>query len=665
MDALRRLVGDNFGEGDGNGKHMSSADMAGVADSAEPRGLRLARRATRVRTDLPLAVLDALLAAAAFGLVMVARFDGDVPIHYWNTLLDFLPITVVTVLVANWMWGLYGQLWRHASIAEARRVLASGGTTAAVLMIANMMTPEPMPISVVLLGSGLAMGLTGTLRFHSRLFAFKRHADDGPGLRIVVVGASETGAAIVREMLRSPSSGLRPVALVDDDPRKQGLYVLGVRVVGSVRYLAETVAAHEANQVLLAVPSASRELVKEVAAQAEAAHVLLKVLPDVKEFFGGQPSVRDVRDLRIEDLLGREQVVTDLDAVRDVLVGRVVLVTGAGGSIGSEICRQVAACGPAKLLMLDHDETHLHDIAAVVGMEAVQVLADIRDRGKLERIFARHRPEVVFHAAAHKHVPLLEGHPCEAVKTNVGGTGNLTEMAARFGVKRFVFISTDKAVRPSSTMGATKRLGEQLIMGLAPAGTKWTAVRFGNVLGSRGSVIPTFSRQIAQGGPVTVTDPDMTRFFMSVQEAVQLVLQAAALAEGGEVFMLDMGEAVNILELAERMIRLTGRTPGIDIEVKITGTRPGEKLVEELRAPLEEPYPTLHPSIVRLFPQALPAEALAWATAELVRLANDNADTELTSLLFDVAGDPTDDEGVPAVIDLRMAHRQRAPGGVS
>ncbi len=626
-----------------NGADRLGTDL-GLLRDASPVGLRVARRATRIRTDLPLLVLDVALASAAYLLVLSLRFDGQVPSHYWTTFRSFLPIALVTTVLNAWAWGLYGQLWRHASVAEARRVLLSGVTTTAILFVAGLVTVQRMPLSVVIFGSGLAVMFLGLLRFHSRLFAFHRNdrndRDGGtPGLRVVIVGAGESGAAMVREMQRSPVVRLQPVAIVDDDPRKQGLLFLGVRVVGRLADLASVVRSYDATEVLLAIPSGSKELIQRVAAEAERAEASLKVLPTVKEIFGGQPSVRDVRDLRIEDLLGREQVVTDLDAVRAVLTGRIVLVTGGGGSIGSEICRQVAACAPAQLLMLDHDETHLYDAAAVLGVDAIQVLADIRDPDRLNEVFSRYRPQVVFHAAAHKHVPLLESYPCEAVKTNVGGTKNLVELAARHGVERFVFISTDKAVRPSSIMGATKRLGEHLIVSHAPAGSKWTAVRFGNVLGSRGSVIPTFSRQIAQGGPVTVTDPRMTRFFMSVHEAVQLVLQASAMAEGGEVFMLDMGEPVNILELAERMIRLTGRSPGRDIEVRITGTRAGEKLVEELRAPAEIAHPTLHPAIIRLYPDGVVSEVLDIGVEQLLKLAADNEDEDAWRLLLIAAGE--------------------------
>jgi FlaA1/EpsC-like NDP-sugar epimerase len=399
---------------------------------------------------------------------------------------------------------------------------------------------------------------------------------------------------------------------------------MGIGVYGGIDDLPAVVAHTGANLAVFAMTNAPQETVRRAAAAAEKADVALKIVPGISSAMRGGVSLRDARNLRIEDLLGREQIVTDLDAVSAMLAGQRVLITGAGGSIGSEVARQVAACAPELLVLLDHDETHLHDIAADLDTSVVQVLADIRNRALVSKIFAQYRPTVVFHAAAHKHVPLLEEHPTEAVATNVMGTSNLLDAAREVGVDRLVFISTDKAVYPSSVMGASKRIGEQLVVSRSPDHAAYCAVRFGNVLGSRGSVVPTFMRQIEAGGPVTVTDRRMTRYFMSIREAVQLVLQAAALADkgnGGEVFMLDMGEPVRILDLAERMIRLSGRKPGTDIEIRVTGIRPGEKLAEELKALDEAEAPTQHPSIRRVSPIAIDPEHLEKGVLELGHLA--------------------------------------------
>lgn len=613
-------------------------DRRGLAGTGRPtpRMVRVAQVVARIRSDVPLAVLDVALVVAAYVGVLLLRFDGDVPAVWWQRLQLFLPASIGVHLLAHWLCGLYGQMWRHASVQEARRVVLAGAGSGVTLAVLFLLARRLMPLSVVVLGAVVATMLVGALRFQSRLFAFRRGSPHAT--RVVILGAGKAGAAIVRELRRVSDADLLPVAFLDDDPRKQGRRLLGIRVIGGLDALAETVERHHAEQALLAMPSADSELVRRVANAADGAGITLKVLPPVTELINGQVSVRDVRDLEISDLLGRQQVETDLDAVRAILGDRVVLITGAGGSIGSEITRQVAACEPARLVLLDHDETHLFEAAASIGDRCDQVLADIRDPDVIHAVVAQHRPQVIFHAAAHKHVPLLETHPCEAVATNIAGTNNLIDAAIRCGVERFVFISTDKAVEPSSVMGASKAVGEQLLLAAAPAGTRYCAVRFGNVLGSRGSVVPTFMRQIRDGGPVTITDPRMTRFFMSIQEAVQLVLQAAALSAGGEIFMLDMGQPVRIMDLAERMIRLSGRRVGLDVSLRITGVRAGEKLAEQLRAPYEAPAPTLHPAIVSLRPQPCDRQQLAAAVSRLVTLGRLREATAVVNGLFDLVG---------------------------
>lgn len=617
---------------------------------------RLSVTMAKVRASVPLLPLDVILAAAAYTLVLVLRFNGHVHPRAWDAFRVFLPIAVVVHIGANWFAGLYGQMWRYASIAEARRVLASGFGSGAVLFVLSYLLNLGMPRSVIILGALVVTYFLGGLRFQSRLFAFNRAMVRRSGLRVVVVGAGEAAASIVREMLNNPAAGLFPVVALDDDVRKCGLALLGVPVVGGTDMLTETVKRYDAQQVFLAIAAADGELIERVASASEKAGVPLKVLPGVRDIVSGSPSVRDVRDLRIEDLLGRKQVVTDLEAVGRLLGGKTVLITGAG-SIGSEIARQVLKYDPSRLVLLDRDESLLFETVTSLG-KADAVLADIRDPARLREVFARHRPDVVFHAAAHKHVPLLEAHPCEAVVTNIVGTANVVDAAVCVGVERFVFISTDKAVRPSSVMGASKWVGEQIVLSHAPRGARFCSVRFGNVLGSRGSVIPTFARQIAAGGPVTVTHPDMTRFFMSVHEAVQLVLQAAAFVEGGEVFMLEMGEAVNIRDLAERMIRLSGRTVGSEIPIRINGTRPGEKLVEELRAPSERAEPTAHPSIVHLHTIALPYDDLEAGIAKMADLASHRRGSEVSGVLFDLVNAARPDD--ESAVDLNAVERSES-----
>jgi FlaA1/EpsC-like NDP-sugar epimerase len=605
--------------------------------SGKPRWMvDVAARSVTGPTDLALILLDVLLVVAAYSFALVIRHDLSVPPEAWSTFLRFLPVAIVLHLLANRLAGLYGPVWEEASILEAQRILLAGGITTFALLAGVFITAREIGLQAALSGGLLATAFMGVLRFQSRLFAFhRRRRRDAP--RVLIVGAGESAGAILRELSRHDQQTFRPVALLDDDPRKLGRWLGGVPIVGTTSEVVEVGRRLEVEEVLFAIPSARSELVREVADATAQLEVALKVLPSVSELLDGKPRLRDVRDLSIDDLLGRQQIATDLESVKALLHGRRVLVTGGGGSIGSEIVRQVDAYEPAELLVLDRDETHLFDAMATIGGRGVPVLLDLRDRERLLRLFLDEPPEVIFHAAANKHVPLLESHPAEAVATNVLGTANLVDAARASGVERVVFISTDKAVNPSSVMGASKRVGEQLVLTGAPENAAWCAVRFGNVLGSRGSVVPTFVRQIRQGGPVTVTHPDMARFFMSIPEAVQLVLQASALAQARGVFMLDMGEPVKILDLAVRMISLAGYRVGTDIAIEVTGTRPGEKLAEELHTGHEHPVPTSHPKVVQLFPELLPEDSLGEAVRRLANALNARDDGAIRALLFDIA----------------------------
>lgn len=633
------------------------------------RTARVSRAAARVRTRLVFVVLDGAVTVAAYGVGEVVFLRDRAPAHYWHRLVWFLVLALVVQLVLNRFLGLYGRIWRHAGIEEARNIVVACGITAVLLLmlqpLAHVVHVGAVPVQVVPLEFVLVTVGIGILRFHSRLLGWQR-STRGMGMRVAVIGSRDNGASVVREMLRSPMAGLYPVAVFDDDPRSHGLSLMGVPVIGSVDDIPRAVPRLHIQQLLLAVTSPSSTLVDRCLRSAEAAGVTLKIVPGVRELVGaGRPAaggVRAAREPRIEDLLGRRQVDTDLEAVSRALHGRRVLVTGAGGSIGSEICRQVASFGPELLVLLDRDETHLHDAAARVTGPVRQALVDITDPAAVRRAFERYSPEVVFHAAAHKHVPILETHVLEAVTTNVFGSAHVLDEAVRAGVQRFVLISTDKAVRPVSVMGATKRVGEHLLVASGDGGAPYCAVRFGNVLGSRGSVIPTFRRQIAAGGPVTVTDPEMTRFFMSVEEAVQLVLQAAVLADGGDIFMLEMGRAVRILDLAQRMIRLSGYTPGADIAIRITGRRPGERLHEELQAPSEERLPTAHPAIHRLLPEVVGRQRLQRGLAQLREALAAQDDDRARQVLFELAGDPEDaNDSTGAPLPVRTTGRAVTP----
>ncbi len=603
----------------------------------DTRWSRAAGWIVRSRADVALALLDALLLAASYAVVLLLRFDGSVPGIIWGRFGWWLPTALVVGVLVTWTFGLYGQVWRHASAQEARRLLGASLSMLLILSGLEMITARSVPWSVILLGTGLGAFAMGAVRFQSRLFSFHRRELEPGTSRVIVIGAKDAGASLIAEMQRYPGAGLHPVGLLDPDPSLHGRSLLGLQVAGGLDRLPSLAVKAHADLAILAMSSVPADQVRQTAAAAEQAGIALKTVGGLagRVKAGG---LRSVRDLEIDDLIGRAQVQTDLEAVRQMLVGRRVLITGAGGSIGSEIARQVARCSPAVLIALDHDESHLHDMAAsITEGAAIQVLADIRDPTAVHRVFARHRPELVFHAAAHKHVPILEDHPVEAVRTNVLGTANLLTAAEAVEVERFVFISTDKAVEPTSVMGASKRIGEQLVLGNPTPGATHAAVRFGNVLGSRGSVVPTFARQIAAGGPVTVTDPRMTRYFMSIEEAVQLVLQAATLASGGELFVLDMGEPVRILDLAERMIRLAGMRVGADIEVQVVGVRPGEKLEEELVARDEPSVATAHPSIARISP-ALPEPAVVREIVlRLQTLVNELRDEDVRELLLRAA----------------------------
>lgn len=584
-----------------------------------------------------MAIVDACIVVVAYTALLLLRFELTVPTEYWRRFGIFLPIAVVVHLVANRLWGAYGQMWRHASVREARALLLAGATTELVLLAVFTWPEDRVPISVVVVGPVIATIFMGAARFQYRLFAFRRSASRPSGLHVAVVGAGAAAAAVIREMQSNDRIGMTPVAVVDDDPRNQDRSLHGVRVAGRIDELERIIVDFDVHQVLVAMGSPPPEVATRVAEEAASTGVPVKVLPDIADMIHDRVSVREARDLAIDDLLGRQQANVDIEEVRSLFEGRRVLVTGGGGSIGTEIASQIAALEPSALLLLDHDETHLHDAAQRLPDLTEQVLADVRDRAEIGRIFDRVRPDVVFHAAAHKHVPILEDHACQAVATNVFGTVNVVDAAARAGTERLVLVSTDKAAEPVSVMGASKWLAEQALLSRAPAGRRYCSVRFGNVLGSRGSVIPTFQAQIDAGGPVTVTDPRMTRFFMSLREAVSLVVQASAVCENHEVFMLEMGQSVNVLDLARRMIELNGYRVDRDIRIEITGIRPGEQLSESVHGDGEEILKTAWPSILALRPIDLEPATVEAVLDDLSRLLASDDDLGARERLLEAA----------------------------
>lgn len=624
------------------------------------RSVRVSRSAARTRLAILMMTLDTMFVWGVYTSLVILRFDARIPDGYWSGFGWFLAAAFVVHLAANWVFGLYSAIWRYASLNEARRVLAAGAASTAVLSVFSLIDRSAVPLSLPIVGGVFVTASIGLLRFQSRLFAHRRHSTEGGHRRVAVIGAGAGGAQVVRSMLNDEGHAYEPVLFLDDDPLKSGLKMLGLPVYGPIGKISEL--TEEVDSVLLAIPGADGPTIRRILDEVESVGLPIKVLPNLGQMVGDSVSLKDVRDLEIRDLLGRPEIHTDLESVKSMVQGRCVLVTGGGGSIGSEIARQVAAFNPARLVLLDSDETHLHDAMAKLEHpeRAESLLANIRDRERIRSAFESIRPDVVLHAAALKHVPVLETNAVEAVKTNIEGMDAIVDAAVATNVGRFVFISTDKAVNPSSVMGATKWFGEQLMLERAPEGSSWSCVRFGNVLGSRGSVLPTFERQIREGGPVTVTDARMTRFFMSVQEAVQLVLQAGAMSSGRNIFMLEMGEPVRIMELAERMIRLTGQEPGIDVNVEITGMREGEKLAEELRTPDEAVCETEHPSIHELAPVRVPVEALQLQMRILRRAIDDGASNEhVAASVMSFAHS----RGDHTVIDLRTHAADRTAAG--
>jgi FlaA1/EpsC-like NDP-sugar epimerase len=568
-----------------------------------------------------LVAYDALAIVAAYALAFMIRFDTG---YVWNELQRYwvfvAPLVLVTI-PALYRLGLYRRVWRYASTPEMVGLVsaASLGTVALGLVLIAALGPlgielaHGFPRGVIAIDWLLTIALIGGGRFLVRVFseaqaARRRETEERPlagaQTRTLVVGAGDAGAMVVRELRLSPKLGLVPVGFVDDDARKHGLHIHGVPVLGPRAGLPELIRAHDVQQVVIAMPAAGGRVIREIATACRACGVASKTVPGLYELIAGTASLRQFRDVTISDLLRREPVELPTEKADALVRGHRVLVTGAGGSIGAELCRQLAALGPACLILLGHGEFSLFQIerelaAAYPEVPLETVVADVKDHARVDAAFARCQPEVVFHAAAHKHVSLMERNPAEAVATNVFGTLNVAQAAAHCGAERFVLISTDKAVRPPNVYGATKRLAEMVVQSMAQRHPDlvFATVRFGNVLGSRGSVVPIFQQQIAAGGPITITDPAVTRYFMTIPEAVQLVLQSAALARGGELFVLEMGDPVRIADLARDLVELSGLELGRDIELKVVGLTSGEKLHEELVAPTEAAAPTEVPKV--------------------------------------------------------------------
>lgn len=585
---------------------------------------------------------DTLLISIALYLAFLLRFDFSVPPLqlelFWECLLVVMIVKPLVFVVT----GFYNSLWRYASVQDAIEIFkgVTLSSTLAVSAVFFLRQFTPIPRSIFVLDWFLLFALLAASRLLWRIWRetyVVSRSSEGP--RTLIVGAGEAGSLLFKEIRRQPHAAYSVCGFVDDDPEKKGMKLHGIPVLGASKQLKSLIVANDIEDVIIAMPSADGKTIRSIIDSCKNANVTFKTLPSIGELIDGTLTISQIKNVEIEDLLGRDPVVLDRELIGGYLSGKRVLVSGAGGSIGSEICRQVAQFGPAKLILLDQAETPLYEIekeliARFPKMRILPLVADVRDRGKIMLAFEEFAPEVVFHAAAYKHVPMMEYNPAQAVLNNVFGSRNIADAAHQFKAGNLVMISTDKAVNPTNVMGTTKRAAEIYIQALSRIScTRFTTVRFGNVLGSNGSVIPLFKEQIANGGPVTVTDKRVIRYFMTIPEATQLVLQAGSMGSGSEILLLDMGEPVRIIDLAEELIRLSGLTPYEDIDIVVTGLRPGEKLFEELLIDGEGVLPTAHDKIKVLAPVYIDIQPVRDELDTLYAAACSNAVDELMDSL--------------------------------
>lgn len=537
----------------------------------------------------PLVVVAHLLLAAASNFAAyLLRFDFAIPPEHVRSFLAALPLLLTLRGVTFYLFRLYEGLWRYVSLSDLERIVGAVllGSTVFGVLVRFVVGIDPYPRSVIVTDSLVLICLLGGVRSVRRVLREFRRLETER--RAIIVGAGDAGELLLRDMRVKREYNSEPVGFVDDDPAKVGQSIHGLRVLGTRKDLATIIEAQQATEVIVAMPSAPPEVLRTVVESLQPSRIAIRIMPRLSDVVSGQLRTGPVRELELSDLMTRRPVGLDDGAVHRLVSGRRVLVTGAGGSIGSELCRQIASVGPSSLVLVDRYENTLFELLQDLAQQTpgcpfVPVVADVTDADRIELIFQRHQPEIVFHAAAHKHVPLMEQNPVEAVKNNVRGTRLVAEAAARHQAHEFVLISTDKAVNPSSVMGATKRVAEMCVRSLnRTGGTRFVAVRFGNVLGSHGSVTTVFEAQIKRGGPVTVTHPEIRRFFMLIPEAVNLVLHAAAARQPGMIYALDMGEPIRVADLARNLIRLAGFVPEVEIPIQFVGLRPGEKLYEEL-----------------------------------------------------------------------------------
>ena len=605
----------------------SSTELSELQQDRSDRGKLI------VRVVL-LMIVDALLANIVQVFALALRYE----FHFHEialsedlaSVLFFMPVYTVLLLLVFHLIGLYSSLWEYAGIDEAIRIIVAALIVSALQFVLMLLLGKPIPRSFPILNSVFLIIAIAAVRFSYRIlrsFIHKRYRKRM--VRTMLVGAGDAASVALKDLSDSENSRNKIVCIIDDDPLKQGRRLRGVPIVGGRSSIPDAAKRYQVEQIILAIPSATASQRREITSICQSTGCETKLLPSITQIASGRLDIRQIRKVQIEDLLGRDSVKVNLEEIARYVDGKVILVTGGGGSIGSELCRQIASHNPARLLIFDIYENGAYDIQQELrrkypGLKLDVLIGSIRDKPRLESIFDQYSPQIVYHAAAHKHVPLMEDSPREAVKNNVFGTRNLCEVADRFGVETFVQISTDKAVNPTNVMGATKRICEMLVQTFSRhSSSNFVCVRFGNVLGSSGSVIPLFRRQIEQGGPVTVTHKDIIRYFMTIPEAVSLVLQAGAYAKNGEIYVLDMGEPVRIDDLARNMIRLSGYEPDVDIEIRYVGLRPGEKLYEELLLDEEDIRSTANHLIFIGKPLEINEEEFSRQLAELEAVCHD------------------------------------------
>lgn len=589
-----------------------------------------------------LLIVDVITIIGVALISLLIRFDGYITSHYLHQMIDALPIMVISYIVMLLSMHLYTRIWRYAGMREMVAVLIATTLGAGLFYTGMYVFDKSLPRSIYLISWILSTGVIGIGRMVLHYIAMQyggKQSTDADMVNTLIIGAGDAGATIAREIERYHKRSRKVIGFIDDDESKFNRLMGGVRILGNRYDIPSIVKENKVKEIIIAMPSVTRNEIRNIMEICSPLKCKVNTLPGMYQLLDDEVLVSHLHPVSIEDLLERDEVRLDMDIVEHYIRDKVVLVTGAGGSIGSEICRQIMRVGPKQLLLLGHGENSIYLINQELKNiykdgPIIPIIADIRDKQQLDQIFTQYNPQVVFHAAAHKHVPLMEIQPMAAVLNNIYGTRNVADVAGRHGVERFVMISTDKAVNPTSVMGATKRVAEKVIISMNDTyDTKYITVRFGNVLGSRGSVIPLFKKQIEAGGPVTVTDPEMTRYFMTIPEASQLVLQAGAMGKGGEVFLLDMGEPVKIIDLARNMIRLSGLEPDKDIHIKITGLRPGEKKYEELLTSEEGTNRTNH---TKIFEAALDTVDRDWLIEKISTFDSCETDMDVIGVLQDI-----------------------------